>query len=127
MATGKREHHATDDPSTSRDGILRAVEVRSERIGVVGRCDTVEVDREGRASVIEYKATPVRQRPDLTESMKVQVLLQASALRDIGFDVVGQAVYFTSHKVRKQVAGGEKDIEAAEDAVRATVALLESR
>ncbi len=126
MAIGTRDHQATDDPSTSREGVLRAVEVRSEHLGVIGRCDTVELAPDGTATVVEYKATPVRQRPEVTEPMKVQVLLQAAALREMGVEVSGQAVYFTSHKVRRSVPGGAKEIAAAQEAVRATVALLGS-
>ena len=126
MAIGTRDHQATDDPSTGRGDILRGVEVRSERLGVIGRCDTVELASDGTATVVEYKATPVRRRPELTEPMKVQVLLQVAALRDMGFDLTGQVVYFTSHKVRRPVPGGPKETAAAEKAVRATVALLAS-
>lgn len=92
MAVGTLEHRSTDDPATDRPGALRAVEVRSERLGVVGRCDTVEIAADGTATVVEYKATPVRRRPELTEPMKVQVILQAAALRDMGVEVTGQAV-----------------------------------
>jgi CRISPR-associated protein Cas1 len=58
--------------------------------------------------------------------MKVQVILQAAALRDMGYEVSGQAVYFTTHKIRKPVLAGTGEIAAAEEAVRATATLLES-
>jgi CRISPR-associated protein Cas1 len=58
--------------------------------------------------------------------MKVQVILQAVALRDMGFKVSGQAVYFTTHKVRKFIPDRPQEIFAAEQAVRATADLLES-
>jgi len=124
MAIGTKDHHANDDPSTGRGNIIRGVEVQSERLGVVGRCDTVELASDGTATVVEYKATPIRRRPELTDSMKVQVLLQSVALSDMGYKVTGQAVYFTSHKVRKAVSSGEKEIADAEDAVKATKVLL---
>lgn len=126
MAIGIRDHHATDDPSTGRSNVIRGVDVHSERLEIVGRCDTVEIGQDGAATVVEYKATPLRRRPDLTEPVKVQVLLQAAALRDEGFKVAGQAVYFTSHKVRKPVLGTAAEIAAAEEAVKATAALLKS-
>lgn len=126
MAIGTQDHHATDDPSSGRGDLLRGIEVRSERLGIVGRCDTVELNADGTVTVVEYKTTPVRRRPEVTEPMKVQVLLQVSALRDMGYEVSGQAVYFTTHKVRKSVPGGPREVIAAEEAVKATVALFES-
>jgi CRISPR-associated protein Cas1 len=120
MAVGETAHAGTDDARTGRPGKLRGVEVRSERLGLTGRCDTVEVDKDGRLTVVEYKATPVRRRPELTNPMRVQVILQAEALRDMGFDVVGQAVYFIGHKTRLPVPSGPTDIAAAIEAVEAT-------
>ena len=124
MAVGTQEHRSTDDPNTDRRGMLRAVEVRSERLGVVGRCDTVEIAPDGTATVVEYKATPIRRRPELTEPMKVQIILQAEALREMGVEVTGRAVYFTGHKVRKAVSAGPAEVASALDAVRGTAALL---
>ena len=44
MAVGLDEHHASDDPAASRAGRLRAVEIASRHLGVIGRCDVVELD-----------------------------------------------------------------------------------
>jgi len=126
MAVGTKDHRATDDPSTDRAGMLRAVDVRSERLGIVGRCDTIEIAADGRATVVEYKATPVRRRPEVTDPMKVQVVLQVAALRDMGVEVAGQAVYFTGHKVRKDVSADAADVVAALEAVRETVEVIRS-
>ncbi len=125
MAAGTVAHRATDDASTNREGVLRGVEVTSDRLGVVGRCDTVEVARDGSLTVVEYKATPVRRRPELTEAMTVQVLLQVAALRDMGHAVSDHCVYFTGHKVRVHVPETPTTIRMAEAAVRAAAATLE--
>jgi CRISPR-associated protein Cas1 len=127
MAAGSAAHRATDDPTTGREGVLRGAEVVSERLGVVGRCDTVELAPDGSATIVEYKATPVRRRPELTDAMKVQVLLQAMALEEMGYAVSGQYVYFTGHRVRVPVPRTPADVERAENAVRATATTLASR
>lgn len=127
MAAGTAAHRATDDPSTGREGVLRGVEVVSERLGVVGRCDTVEIAPDGTAVIVEYKATPVRRRAELTEAMKVQVNLQAAALEEMGYIVSGQYVYFTGHRLRVPVPRTAADRRVAEAAVRATVSTLAAR
>lgn len=66
MAVGPDEHHASDDPAASRAGRLRAVEIASRHLGVIGRCDVVELDAAGAATVVEYKATPVRRKAEVT-------------------------------------------------------------
>ena len=70
---------------------------------MIGRCDVVELDAAGAATVVEYKATPVRRKAEVTAPMTVQLALQAQALRESGYDVKGAAVYFTHHQVRVPV------------------------
>jgi CRISPR-associated protein Cas1 len=127
IAVGSLAHRTTDDPSTGREGVLRGVEVASERLGIVGRCDTVETNPDGSVTVVEYKATPVRRRPELTEAMVVQVLLQVMALEEMGHVVSGQYVYFTGHRIRVPVPRNATTIRRAEDAVMTTVATLARR
>jgi CRISP-associated protein Cas1 len=124
VAVGTSAHGPSDDPSASRTRRLRAVEVASEGLGVVGRCDLVEVDETGRAVVVEYKATPVRRRAEVTEPMAVQVALQAEALRESGFDVAGAAVYFTEHQTRVPVPIGPAEVDLARQHVRGTADVL---
>ena len=62
VAVGVAAHVPTDDVGTSRSHRLRGIEVGSDELGVVGRCDTVEVDDDGSLTVVEYKAAP-RRRP----------------------------------------------------------------
>ena len=129
MAVGTAAHAASDDPSASRKRTLRAVEVGSADLGVVGRCDVVEFDTANRATVVEYKATPVRQRGEVTEPMVVQLTLQAESLREAGVEVVGAAVYFTEHKTRipvplspEQVSSARWHVERTAEVVSADVA-----
>jgi CRISP-associated protein Cas1 len=112
MAVGTQAHAAADDPTASRPRCLRAVEVASAHLGVIGRCDVVEFDDAGRATVLEYKATPVRRRAEVTDPMRIQLALQVEALRESGVEVTGAAVYFTEHRTRIGVAIGD-DVRAA--------------
>lgn len=73
MAVGLRAHASSDDPTRSRSGSVRAVDLTSEELDVVGRCDTVEVAEDGSLVVIEHKSTPVRRRAEVTEPMRMQL------------------------------------------------------
>lgn len=101
VAHGVADHAAVDDPSTSRVELLRAVEVRSERLGLVGRCDTIELTDAGMV-IVEHKAAPLRRKAETTLPQRVQLALQALCLREEGHLVVGAAVWFST--VRRRVA-----------------------
>lgn len=124
MAVGTQAHAASDDPARSRPASWRAVEVGSHRLGVIGRCDSVEFAPDGSATVVEFKATPVRRRPEVTEPMRVQLALQVVALREAGINVAGAAVHFTEHRVRVAVSIGPPELEHARRHVDSTAALL---
>ena len=125
MAEGAAVHAATDDPSTARPAALRAIDVADESLGVIGRCDTLEVAPDGSLTVVEYKATPIRREPSVTDAMRIQVALQVGALRSVGHVVTGQVVYFTNHRLRVPVVLDEADFAAARIAVSATRATVE--
>jgi CRISPR-associated protein Cas1 len=126
MAEGSALHAATDDPTTARPAALRAIDVADESLGVTGRCDTVEVASDGALTVVEYKASPVRREPSVTEAMRIQLALQVGALRSAGHVVNGQVVYFTNHRVRVPVVLDEEDFATARAAVAATRATVEA-
>jgi len=89
---------------------VRAVDVEDAILGTTGRCDRVEIHADGSMTIVEHKASPVRRTPELTEPMRIQVLLQAHALRSMGHTVRGSAVYFTTHSVRVLVAESPSDL-----------------
>lgn len=126
MAAGVRDHRSVDDPARSRRGRICSLEVASERLGVIGRCDTVEVDEHERLTVVEHKSTPVRQRAEVTAPMRLQLCLQVMALRDMGHDVVGSDVYFASHATRVPVILTQADENWACKEVQATRVVLEA-
>jgi CRISPR-associated protein Cas1 len=103
MAIGVAAHAVTDDPNKNGTRVERAVEVVNTKLGYHGRCDTVEHFDDGSIGIVEYKATPVRGRPEVTESGKVQVTLQAAALEAMGEQVREACVYFVNHKKRVPV------------------------
>jgi len=110
VAVGVDAHRASDSPSASRTTSVRAVDVEDAILGTTGRCDRVEIHADGSMTVVEHKASPVRRTPELTEPMRIQVLLQAHALRSMGHTVRGCAVYFTTHSVRVPVAESPSDL-----------------
>lgn len=104
MAQGLADHTAVDNPASSRSQLLRAVEVRSDQLGLTGRCDTIESDGKGTLTVVEHKAAPVRRTSEVTGPQRVQLALQALCLREHGHDVAGGAVWFSTTRRRVDVA-----------------------
>ncbi|MGH3437219.1 MAG: CRISPR-associated endonuclease Cas1 [Sciscionella sp.] len=124
VAVGTVAHEPTDDVGTSRARRLRGIDITSAELGVVGRCDTVEVEDDGALTVVEYKAAPRRRRADVTDAMRVQLALQVQALGEMGFRVDGQAVYFTTSRERVPVDLTADDVAIARQAVLDTRATL---
>ncbi|MGH3260416.1 MAG: CRISPR-associated protein Cas4, partial [Trebonia sp.] len=120
VATGVAEHGGTDDAGTSRAARLRGIDVRSDRLGISGRCDTLEVGEDGALTVVEYKATPVRRKAEVTRPMRAQLALQGIALTEMGHRVAGHAVYFTQHRTRLDVSLSTEDLADSEALVAGT-------
>ena len=104
MQTGLNAHRRVDNAAESRVNEHRAVNVRSERLGLSGRCDVIEGADDGPLTVVEYKATPVRRRPEVTYANRLQLALQTLCLKEMGREVQGTEVYFTGHRRRVEVA-----------------------
>jgi CRISPR-associated protein Cas1 len=104
VAQGLVDHDAVDDPATSRGATLRAVEIHSDRLGLAGRCDTIELDDgDGAMTVVEHKAAPVRRSSDPTLPQRVQLALQALCLRERGHHVRAAAIWFSTTRRRVPV------------------------
>lgn len=103
MTSGTVSHRRADDSKASRGMSHRAMDVSHRELGVVGRCDVVEEQPDGTLKVVEFKATPVRRRPEVTDAMRIQLALQRICLEDMGHEVSGQRVYFTGHKTSVDV------------------------
>lgn len=126
MAEGTAGHASADDPGASRPASLRAIDVAHPELGVHGRCDNVEVGVDGSLTVVEYKATPVRRQPVVTQPMRAQLALQVESLARAGHRVSGQAVYFSSHRVRVPVELSAEDFASAREAARQTRITVEA-
>ncbi len=120
VAQGVVDHAPVDEPSTSRSARLRAVEVASSRLGITGRCDSIELAVDGAMTVVEHKASPLRRRATATTPQRVQLALQALCLREQGHAVTGAAVWFTTTRRRVEVELDGELIAEAEAQVKAT-------
>lgn len=126
MAIGTRAHAASDDPTRSRPGLVRAMDVASEEWRLVGRCDTVHVLPDGAVEIVEHKATPVRREPTVTEPMRVQLTLQRQALQEAGFEVRATGIWFSSHSTHVPVDLTVEDVTTARAMVEATRQVVEA-
>lgn len=96
MQAGHSAHRKVDDPKTSRSEQIRSLDVRSSTMGIHGRIDVIE-NKNDSVRIVEYKATPVKLKPIVTEANKVQLALQQICLEESGFEVDQAAVRFVDH------------------------------
>lgn len=101
---GTRAHERVDEACWEMDGttrIERAVPLWSERLGLIGRADTVEFRADGAVYPVEYKHGPRRQhRHD-----DLQLCAQAMCLEEmLGRNVPTGAIYHHSTRRRREVA-----------------------
>lgn len=125
MTVGTLAHTATDEPTTSRGPRQRSIDVGHQRWGITGRVDTVE-QHDGRLTIVEYKASPVRRKADVTQPMRIQLALQKACLQDMGHIVEGCAVYFTTHRRQVNVPVDDSDLDDAYREVTKTRTTLSS-
>ena len=104
ITAGTLAHARVDDTMESRPGTERAMLIHSNQYGLSGRCDVVDAVGEHGLSIIEYKSTPVRRRPEITESQRIQVLAQALCLKEMGYDIADASVYFVNHHKQVSIA-----------------------
>ncbi len=126
MEVGSADHARVDRRTDERSTARRSVDVASGVLGLVGKCDVVEVGADGALRIVEYKAAPVRRRPVVTEAQVVQLALQGQCLREMGHDIAGYAVYFTNHRLSVDVLVDEEATGRAWDAVAATRTVITS-
>lgn len=126
MTAGVLAHTATDDPSTERGDRHRAIDVSHSEWGIIGRVDTVE-RRDGQLEVVEYKATPVRRKTEVTQPMRIQLALQTACLEEMGYHASRCSIYFTTQRRHLPVNLDSADMENARaevDRTRETVVSL---
>lgn len=120
MAVGHSTHRRVDEPRGGVRAEVRGLDVSDSELGITGRCDVVRKGADEALTVVEFKATPVRHSPTVTEGMRVQLALQGLALESAGNTVTGYEIRFTSHKITAPVEITEEDRIAAVASVAAT-------
>lgn len=123
---GTAAHRRVDQRADDRPVARRSVEVFHPDLRIVGRCDVVETDAKGSLRVIEFKSSPIRRRPEVTEAQRLQLALQGQCLSAMGERVTAYAVYFTNHRTMVDVVITPNDENAARDAVARTRAVVDS-
>lgn len=126
MELGLSAHRRVDELSESRPLTQRAVDIHHEGLNLVGRCDLVRGDPIDGVEIVEYKASPVRRRPDVTPGLTVQLMLQRMALESMGIRVRRQGVYFTNHHTLVDVEATPALEEEAADQVLRTRQIISS-
>jgi CRISPR-associated exonuclease Cas4 len=104
---GRHGHERVDHGQPETRGglrVLRSLPVRSLRLGIVGKCDAVEVRQFADGSElwtpIEYK----RGRPKRDQSDEVQLCAQAMCLEDMmGISITTGALYYVSRRERFEI------------------------
>lgn len=101
---GQRLHENVHDPGARREGatrILRSLPLWSDRLGLVGKADIVEVTEDGAYYPVEHKSGPRKVR--LADN--VQLCAQAICIEEMTGSVVPfGAIYHHASKRRREVA-----------------------
>lgn len=122
---GVADHASVDTRRDDRVRRRRSVDVIHEELGVVGRCDVVDIGDDG-VRVIEFKAAPVRRRAEVTLAQEIQLGLQGLCLESMGHRVVGHGIYFTTQRKLVDVEFTEAVRQRARDLVQLTRSTVES-
>ncbi|WP_286956087.1 CRISPR-associated endonuclease Cas1 [Brevibacterium sp. UBA7493] len=113
VQSGKSDHQRTDNPRASTAGQHRALDIHHRSLGLIGRCDVVEGVSDSPLTLVEYKASPVRRRSEVTYANRIQLALQQLCLEDMGFSVGRTEIYFTTTRRRVDVALSDSDFSEA--------------
>jgi CRISPR-associated exonuclease Cas4 len=126
-AEGRRLHAQADQSRSESRGELRRVSglaLKSGRLGLTGRADVVEFQREGscwRPFPVEYK----RGRPKKNLEDQVQLCAQAFCLEEmLEREVPDGALYYGQNRRRQPVFFDQRLRQATEEACRAAHELL---
>ncbi len=125
MQAGTTSHERIDASVSFSETEASSIEIKSEQLGIVGKTDVVR--RAGGGLVLrEYKATPVRKKPEVIEGTRVQLALQALCMQEMGEKVAGTEVYFTNHNLTVPVPLSDADFETARHFVIETRDIVQS-
>lgn len=127
IETGTAAHARVDARADERSMQRRSVDVSSQRLGIVGRCDVVSVEADGGVRVVEFKTAPQRRSLAVTPAQRLQLALQGQCLRDMGQRVDGYGVYFVTSRRLVPVELQQADFEHAEQQVYQTRSIVQSQ
>lgn len=122
---GIADHVSVDARSDDRLRRRRSVDVFHAELRIVGRCDIVDIGDDG-VRVVEFKASPIRRRAEITVAQEVQLALQGLCLESMGHSVVGHSVYFTTQRKLVDVEITEVIRQRARDLVHLTRRTVEN-
>ncbi len=121
---GQRSHARVD--GGGRAGVRSfSVHLRHDELNLTGRADVV-TSSPGHLELIEFKATPGKRTPEVSEANRVQLALQRMCLEAAGATVTGQSVYFIDHRSTVAVEFTEQGLAQAREFARLTRRIVEA-
>ena len=128
---GRRAHERVDEPKgVTRDGVRteRALPLFSDRLGLVGRADAVEVGPDGAVFPVEHKVGGRKKGALARHADTLQLCAQALCLEEmLGREVPAGALFYRKSRRRREVALTPELRAETEAAVGAVRALLRER
>ena len=104
---GQALHKRVDDPGVEvRDGLRveRALPLFSDRLGLVGKADVVEMLPDGTPYPVEYKHGSRHKRPEIARCDDIQLAAQALCLEEMtGRSVPEAALFYATSRRRREV------------------------
>ena len=104
---GQALHKRVDDPGVEvRDGLRveRALPLFSDRLGLVGKADVVEMLPDGTPYPVEYKHGSRQKRPEIARCDDIQLTAQALCLEEMtGRSVPEAALFYATSRRRREV------------------------
>lgn len=127
---GQAVHAQVDRPGFEvRKGlrIERALPLFSDRLGLVGKADTVEFEADGTPYPVEYKHGSRHKAADIAACDDLQLAAQALCLQEMtGRRVPEGALFYASSKRRRVVGIDDALLRRVEDTAAAVRAMLAS-
>lgn len=128
---GRAVHATVDDPGSRHIRgmrVERALPLWSERLGLVGKADTVEFGPDGTPYPVEYKRGSRAKRRDVVECDELQLAAQAMCLEEMtGLRVPEGAIYYAASKRRHVVTIDDSRRRAVEGAVASVRHMLRAK
>jgi len=127
---GQALHKRVDDPGVEvRDGLRveRALPLFSDRLGLVGKADVVEMLPDGTPYPVEYKHGSRHKRADIAFCDDIQLTAQVLCLEEMtGRPVPEAALYYATSRRRREVSITPELRTAVETTLSAIRTMLET-